>query len=47
MHDVVTNARHRWPSARFEVREGPVQGAQAVSTMIRSLPRSTPRKTST
>ena len=37
MHDVVTNARHRWPAARFEVREGPVQGAAAVSTMIRSL----------
>lgn len=37
MHDVVTNARRRWPAARFEVREGPVQGASAVSTLIRSL----------
>ena len=37
MHDVITNARHRWPSAQFEVREGAVQGASAVSTMIRSL----------
>jgi exodeoxyribonuclease VII large subunit len=37
MHDVITNARHRWPSAQFEVREGAVQGASAVSTMLRSL----------
>jgi exodeoxyribonuclease VII large subunit len=37
MHDVITNARHRWPSAQFEVREGAVQGASAVGTMIRSL----------
>ena len=37
MHDVVTNARHRWPAVQFEVREGPVQGAQAVSTIIRNL----------
>ena len=36
-HDVVTNARIRWPAASFEIREGPVQGAQAVSTMIASL----------
>lgn len=37
MHDVVTNARRRWPAVRFEVREGPVQGGSAVSTLIRSL----------
>ncbi len=37
MHDVITNARLRWPAAQFEVREGAVQGASAVSTMIRSL----------
>ena len=37
MHDVITNARHRWPSVQFEVREGAVQGASAVSTMLRSL----------
>ncbi len=37
LHDVVTNARHRWPSVHFEVREGPVQGAQAVASMIRFL----------
>ncbi len=36
-HDVVTNARARWPGADFDVREGPVQGVQAVSTMIASL----------
>lgn len=37
MHDVITNARRRWPAARFEVREGPVQGAQAVSNVVRCL----------
>jgi exodeoxyribonuclease VII large subunit len=37
MHDVVTNARHRWPAAQFEIREGAVQGTPAVSTMIAAL----------
>ncbi len=37
MHDVITNARTRWPGVVFEVREGPVQGAQAVSTVIGAL----------
>jgi exodeoxyribonuclease VII large subunit len=37
MHDVVTNARHRWPAAQFEVREGAVQGSAAVSTMLAAL----------
>ena len=36
-HDVVTNARHRWPAAEFDVREGAVQGDSAVRTMIRAL----------
>ena len=44
MHDVITNARHRWPSAQFEVREGAVQGASAVSTMLRSLGRAGGRR---
>lgn len=35
--DVISNARQRWPGAAFEVREGPVQGPQAVSAMIRAL----------
>ncbi len=29
-HDVVTNARARWPGVRFEIRRVTVQGAQAV-----------------
>ncbi|MGB8022342.1 MAG: exodeoxyribonuclease VII large subunit [Candidatus Nanopelagicales bacterium] len=37
LHDVVTNARLRWPGARFEVREGPVQGGNAVANLIRCL----------
>ena len=37
MHDVITNARIRWPAARFEIREGPVQGAQAVTNVISCL----------
>lgn len=36
-HDVVGNATRRWPAARFEVREGVVQGDQAVATMLRYL----------
>ncbi|MGB7981629.1 MAG: exodeoxyribonuclease VII large subunit [Candidatus Nanopelagicales bacterium] len=36
-HDVIVNARTRWPAAGFEVREGPVQGAQAVAAIIASL----------
>ncbi len=36
-HDVITNAQQRWPGARFEVREGAVQGAAAVSTVIAAL----------
>ncbi len=36
-HDVITNARQRWPGVQFEVREGPVQGAQAVATVIGAL----------
>ena len=37
MHDVVTNARHRWPGAEFDVREGAVQGDSAVRTIVRAL----------
>ncbi|MCU0282812.1 MAG: exodeoxyribonuclease VII large subunit [Candidatus Nanopelagicales bacterium] len=36
-HDVVTNAQLRWPGAAFEVREGPVQGPQAVPAIIAAL----------
>jgi exodeoxyribonuclease VII large subunit len=36
-HDVVTNAQLRWPGAAFEVREGPVQGPQAVPAVIAAL----------
>lgn len=36
-HDVVSNATRRWPAARFEIREGVVQGDQAVATMLRFL----------
>ncbi len=37
LHDVVTNARKRWPGAQFELRQGPVQGAAAVTSVIRHL----------
>lgn len=37
MHDVVTNARNRWPGVQFEVRQGAVQGAKAVSSVLESL----------
>jgi exodeoxyribonuclease VII large subunit len=36
-HDVITNAQQRWPGVQFEVREGAVQGAQAVATVIAAL----------
>lgn len=35
--DVITNARLRWPGAQFIVREGAVQGAQAVPTILAAL----------
>jgi exodeoxyribonuclease VII large subunit len=37
MHDVVAHARARWPAVQFEVRQGPVQGAQAVPSVIEAL----------
>lgn len=37
MHDVVVNARERWPSIRFEVREVAVQGVQAVPAVTEAL----------
>ncbi len=37
MHDVMTNARRRWPAAQFEVRQGPIQGSSAATNVIRSL----------
>ena len=36
-HDVVTNARLRWPGADFVVREGAVQGPSAVPVMLAAL----------
>ena len=36
-HDVVENARRRWPAVRFVVREVPVQGPYAVSSVIEAL----------
>lgn len=33
MQDVLANARERWPSVDFEIREVPVQGAQAVAAV--------------
>jgi len=35
--DVITNARHRWPGVQFEVREGAVQGARAVASVVASV----------
>lgn len=35
--DVLVNASVRWPGVDFEVREGPVQGDQAVASLIRFL----------
>lgn len=36
-HDVVENARRRWPDAEFEIREVKVQGATAVREVSESL----------
>lgn len=37
MQDVLANARDRWPSIEFEIREVPVQGPQAVSSVTSAL----------
>lgn len=37
MQDVLVNARERWPSVDFEIREVPVQGAQAVSAVTNAV----------
>ena len=37
MEDVLVNARQRWPSVEFEVREVAVQGVQAVSAVTAAL----------
>lgn len=37
MQDVLVNARERWPSVDFEVREVPVQGAQAVAAVTSAV----------
>lgn len=37
MHDVINNARRRWPSVVFEVREVAVQGASAVREVSDAL----------
>jgi len=37
MHDVIENARRRWPDAQFEVREVAVQGIQAVKQVSSAL----------
>lgn len=37
MQDVLVNARERWPSIRFEVREVAVQGAAAVPAVIEAV----------
>lgn len=36
-HDVLTNARARWPAVRFQVRNTPVQGPTAVPQIIAAL----------
>ncbi|MDQ1713892.1 MAG: exodeoxyribonuclease large subunit [Frankiaceae bacterium] len=36
-HDVVENARRRWAAVRFEIREVPVQGPYAVTSVIDAL----------
>jgi len=36
-HDVVVNARARWPQVRFEIREVAVQGAHAVAEVCAAL----------
>jgi exodeoxyribonuclease VII large subunit len=37
MQDVMVNARERWPSVEFELREVPVQGVQAVSAVTEAV----------
>lgn len=37
MQDVLVNARERWPSVDFEIREVPVQGAQAVPAVTNAV----------
>lgn len=37
MEDVLVNSRERWPTIRFEVREVPVQGVQAVAAVTAAL----------
>jgi exodeoxyribonuclease VII large subunit len=37
MHDVMVNAQKRWPGIEFEVREVPVQGSEAASSVIAAL----------
>ncbi len=37
MRDVLANARDRWPSVEFAVREVPVQGPQAVAAVVAAL----------
>jgi exodeoxyribonuclease VII large subunit len=36
-HDVVTNAKLRWPAARFEIRRVTVQGPRAVPEVVKAL----------
>jgi exodeoxyribonuclease VII large subunit len=36
-HDVVENARRRWPAVRFDVREVPVQGPYCVTEVVDAL----------
>ncbi len=36
-HDVVENARRRWPAVRFAIREVPVQGPYAVPEIVEAL----------
>lgn len=36
-HDVVTNARQRWPAARFEIRRVTVQGPRAVAEVVKAM----------
>jgi exodeoxyribonuclease VII large subunit len=36
-HDVVTNARHRWPSLQFELRAVAVQGSNAAAEITAAL----------
>lgn len=37
MKDVLRNSRRRWPAVQFDVREVPVQGAQAVDQVVSTL----------